>query len=90
MVKFISAEQSRRTSISFERSWETGEFESGYNELFCTMLYNTQKEACYIYIILCKDSCFYTGLHDDLIKRFEEHVNAIYETCYTFKKRPLE
>ncbi|MBC7508286.1 MAG: GIY-YIG nuclease family protein [Ferruginibacter sp.] len=54
------------------------------------MLYNTQKEACYIYIILCKDSCFYTGLTGDLIKRFEEHVNAIYEKCYTFKKRPLE
>lgn len=25
----------------------------------------------------------------DLIRRFEEHVNGLYETCYTFKRRPL-
>lgn len=53
------------------------------------MLYNTRQEAYYVYIILCKDGSFYTGLTDDLIKRFEEHVNGMYETCYTFKKRPL-
>jgi 5-(carboxyamino)imidazole ribonucleotide synthase len=53
------------------------------------MLYNTQQEAFYVYIILCNDDSYYTGLTDDLMRRFEEHVNGLYETCYTFKKRPL-
>ena len=53
------------------------------------MLYNTRQEAYYVYIILCKDGSYYTGLTDDLIKRFEEHVTGIYETSYTFKRRPL-
>jgi 5-(carboxyamino)imidazole ribonucleotide synthase len=53
------------------------------------MLYNTQQEAFYIYIILCNDDSYYTGLTDDLMRRFEEHVNGLYETCYTFKRRPL-
>ncbi len=53
------------------------------------MIYNTQQEAFYVYIILCNDDFFYTGLTDDLIRRFEEHVNGLYETCYTFKRRPL-
>jgi 5-(carboxyamino)imidazole ribonucleotide synthase len=53
------------------------------------MLYNTQQEAFYVYIIMCSDENYYTGLTDDLIRRFEEHVNGAYESCYTFKKRPL-
>ena len=52
-------------------------------------MYNTQQEAFYVYIILCHDDSYYIGLTDDLIRRFEEHVNGIYETCYTFKRRPL-
>lgn len=53
------------------------------------MLYNTQQESYYVYIILCNDDSYYTGLTDDLMRRFEEHVNGIYESCYTFKRRPL-
>ena len=53
------------------------------------MLYNTQQEAFYVYIILCNDDSYYTGLTDDLMRRFDEHVNGVYETSYTFKKRPL-
>ncbi|MBC7886693.1 MAG: 5-(carboxyamino)imidazole ribonucleotide synthase [Ferruginibacter sp.] len=56
---------------------------------FTSMLYNTRQEAYYLYIILCNDGSFYTGLTDDLVKRFEEHVNGVYETCYTLKRRPL-
>lgn len=40
-------------------------------------------------ILVCKDNSFYIGLTNDLIKRFEEHCEGIYETCYTFKRRPL-
>lgn len=53
------------------------------------MIYNTQQEAFYVYIILCNDESYYTGLTNDLMRRFEEHVNGVYETCYTFKRRPL-
>ena len=54
------------------------------------MLYNTLQEAYYVYIILCNDGSYYTGLTDDLIRRFQEHIDGFYETCYTFKRRPLE
>ena len=53
------------------------------------MLYNTQQESFYVYVIICSDESYYTGLTDDLMRRFEEHVNGAYESCYTFKKRPL-
>lgn len=53
------------------------------------MIYNTQQEAFYVYVILCNDESYYTGLTNDLMRRFEEHINGVYETCYTFKKRPL-
>ncbi len=53
------------------------------------MLYNTRQEAFYVYIILCSDESFYTGLTDDLMRRFDEHVNGLFENCYTIKRRPL-
>ncbi|MEO5946878.1 MAG: GIY-YIG nuclease family protein [Chitinophagaceae bacterium] len=54
------------------------------------MIYpNQPQELYYVYIIVCKDDSFYIGLTNDLIKRFEEHCEGIYETCYTFKRRPL-
>ncbi|MGB4844518.1 MAG: 5-(carboxyamino)imidazole ribonucleotide synthase [Ferruginibacter sp.] len=53
------------------------------------MFYNANQGAYYIYIILCNDDTYYTGLTDDLIRRFDEHTNGIYNTCYTFKRRPL-
>jgi 5-(carboxyamino)imidazole ribonucleotide synthase len=56
---------------------------------FAFMLYNTQQEAYYVYIILCSDHSYYIGLTDDLMTRFEEHCNGVYETSYTFNRRPL-
>ncbi len=47
------------------------------------------QQAYYVYIILCNDGSYYTGLTNELLRRFEEHVNGKYETCYTFKRRPL-
>ena len=54
------------------------------------MLYSTLQEAYYVYILLCSDGTYYTGLTDDLMRRFQEHVDGIYQTCYTFRRRPLE
>jgi 5-(carboxyamino)imidazole ribonucleotide synthase len=56
---------------------------------FAAMLYNTQQEVYYDYIIQYNDDLYYTGLTDDLFRRFEEHVNGVYENCYTIKRRPL-
>lgn len=54
------------------------------------MIYkNTLQEIYYVYIIECNDHSFYTGLTNDLLKRFEEHCNGVYPECYTFKRRPL-
>lgn len=53
------------------------------------MLYNAPQAVYYVYVILCNDDSYYTGLTDDLMRRFEEHVKGQYEACYTFKKRPL-
>ncbi|HEX2682625.1 MAG TPA: GIY-YIG nuclease family protein, partial [Ferruginibacter sp.] len=53
------------------------------------MLYTTIQESFYVYIILCNDGSYYTGLTDDLTRRFDEHITGAYETCYTFKRRPL-
>ncbi len=54
------------------------------------MIYNTRQEAYYVYIILCGDGSYYTGLTDDLIRRFEEHINGMYEDCYTAIRQPLQ
>jgi predicted GIY-YIG superfamily endonuclease len=54
------------------------------------MIYEiTPQELYYVYILECKDGSFYTGLTNDLIRRFEEHCSGKYETCYTYKRRPL-
>jgi 5-(carboxyamino)imidazole ribonucleotide synthase len=54
------------------------------------MIYNTRQEAYYVYIILCGDGTYYTGLTDDLLRRFEEHLQCVYEDCYTAIRQPLE
>lgn len=54
------------------------------------MIYkNAPQELYYVYIVECKDGSFYTGLTNDLVRRFTEHCEGTYLTCYTFKRRPL-
>lgn len=40
------------------------------------MLCNSIQGSYYVYIILCNDGSFYTGLTNDLMKRFEEQQNG--------------
>jgi putative endonuclease len=55
------------------------------------MIYkDSSQELYYVYIIECNDGSFYTGLTNDLIRRFTEHCEGAYITCYTFKRRPLK
>ena len=44
----------------------------------------------YVYILKCSDHSYYTGITNDMDKRFVEHKSGKYPDCYTFHKRPLE
>ena len=44
----------------------------------------------YVYILLCSDNSYYTGMTNDLERRLVEHKYGKNRTCYTFNKRPLE
>jgi len=44
----------------------------------------------YVYILKCSDNSYYTGITNNLDKRYKEHVFGKYRNCYTFKRRPLE
>ncbi|PSG91636.1 GIY-YIG nuclease family protein [Aurantibacter aestuarii] len=44
----------------------------------------------YVYILKCSDGLTYTGITNNIIRRFEEHQNGLNKTCFTYKRRPLE
>ncbi len=47
-------------------------------------------KTMYVYILQCSDGSYYTGVTNDLEKRFQEHVLGVFTNCYTYKRRPLE
>ena len=44
----------------------------------------------YVYILQCSDNLIYTGVTNNLTRRFEEHQNGLNKNCFTFKRRPLK
>jgi putative endonuclease len=44
----------------------------------------------YVYILLCADGSYYTGVSNDPDRRLFEHNEGIDEGCYTFKRRPVK
>lgn len=44
----------------------------------------------YVYILRCNDRTFYTGVTNDLDRRFKEHESALHENSFTAKRLPLE
>ncbi|RYY61999.1 MAG: GIY-YIG nuclease family protein [Chitinophagaceae bacterium] len=44
----------------------------------------------WVYILECCDGSYYVGVTNDLMRRFQEHCDGLDESCYTFKRRPLE
>ncbi len=44
----------------------------------------------YLYILLCSDNTFYTGVTNDLEHRFGEHQSGKHPDSYTFSRRPLQ
>ena len=54
------------------------------------MFYHHQPAIVYyVYILLCRDKSYYTGLTDDVDRRYFEHQEGVYADCYTYKRRPL-
>lgn len=44
----------------------------------------------FVYILLCHDQSYYTGVTNDLQRRLYEHNNGVNPDCYTCKRRPLK
>jgi len=44
----------------------------------------------YVYILKCADGSYYTGMTNDLERRFSEHSAGINPDCYTYSRRPVE
>ncbi len=44
----------------------------------------------YVYILKCSDNSYYTGITNNVERRFAEHQSGLNPDCYTFSRRPLE
>ena len=44
----------------------------------------------YVYILLCSDDTFYTGMSNDLERRVSQHKSGYKKDSYTYAKRPVE
>ncbi len=44
----------------------------------------------YVYILVCSDNSFYTGVTNNPEKRLEQHSLGVNKDCYTFSRRPLK
>lgn len=43
-----------------------------------------------VYILLCSDGLTYTGITNNLDRRFEEHQKGANKTSFTFERRPVK
>lgn len=44
----------------------------------------------YVYILKCSDNSYYTGITNDIERRYNEHCFDSNKRSYTYDKRPLE
>jgi putative endonuclease len=44
----------------------------------------------FVYILLCNDKSYYTGVTNDIERRMFEHESGENKNCYTYKRRPLK
>ena len=44
----------------------------------------------YVYIVLCSDKSYYTGITNDLERRINQHKTGHRKGSYTFSRRPIE
>ena len=43
----------------------------------------------YVYILVCSDNSYYTGVTSNLTQRLFQHETGFYPDCYTVNKRPV-
>jgi putative endonuclease len=43
----------------------------------------------FVYILLCSDNSYYTGITNDIETRFVQHSTGADVNSYTFRRRPL-
>jgi len=44
----------------------------------------------YVYILECADKFLYTGITNNISRRFLEHQQGLHKNCFTYKRRPVE
>ncbi|MCE7062415.1 GIY-YIG nuclease family protein [Dyadobacter sp. CY343] len=44
----------------------------------------------HVYILKCADESYYTGVTNELERRFKEHNSGCNDACYTYSRRPLQ
>lgn len=44
----------------------------------------------FVYILLCSDNSYYTGITNDLERRLYEHENGLNPESYTHRRRPIK
>ena len=44
----------------------------------------------FVYILLCSDGTYYTGVTSNIEKRYEQHQSAKYKDSYTANRLPVE
>ncbi len=44
----------------------------------------------FVYILLCADGSYYTGVTTDLTRRLEEHQQGADPYAYTYRRRPVK
>ena len=47
-------------------------------------------KVSYVYILLCSDGTYYTGVTSNLTSRIQSHKNGSYKGSYTYYRRPVE
>ncbi|MDQ1095550.1 MULTISPECIES: GIY-YIG nuclease family protein [Chryseobacterium] len=48
------------------------------------------KLPLFIYCSVCSDNTYYTGVTENVYKRFDEHQDGKYFGSYTFTRRPVQ
>lgn len=50
----------------------------------------TNMNHYHVYILLCSDGSYYTGITNNIERRLIEHQSGENINCYTFKRRPVK
>ena len=53
-------------------------------------LNSLMQKYIYLYILLCSDKTYYTGVTNNLEKRIKQHQEGINVESYTYTRRPIQ